>query len=210
MERALCRSGVPHTLLVFPGEGQPGEESLARQHQAARRAEVAGEVRRRPSRVVQGQGLRRGATRGHISAEAESCFQVLAIPSAQTNSGAVARRDFRTRHLPLLRALARARGSRYSNDESGKTPSDPTPHQALPCCAATDASRSHMQARVIVRRLDPINLGGLQEGNVSRALHHKPLQRRRRKGLRFSAMRILSLARPSARSNRALSNGFKR
>ena len=46
MERALQALGIPHT---FPGLSRrrpwPGQESLARLHQAARRAEVAGEVR---------------------------------------------------------------------------------------------------------------------------------------------------------------------
>ena len=48
LEHALYSLGVPNKLLIFPGEGHSlGQESVARQDQSARRAEVAGEVRRR-------------------------------------------------------------------------------------------------------------------------------------------------------------------
>ncbi len=42
MERALDSLGIPHRFLVFPGRGAwVGEESVARIHQGAGRAEVA-------------------------------------------------------------------------------------------------------------------------------------------------------------------------
>src|SRR5258705_6828939 len=114
------------------------------------------------------------------TANAQARLQLLAITPAQPKLRSIVQQNV---ILTILVKLQTANPIKL-NDRRTVNPAEDRLIQLLfklrHAAAQEMGSRPHMQAGVIVRRLDPIDLGSLQKRNLPRALDREPLQRRRR------------------------------